>query len=71
MSQRSPKVIKAADRFEVQNKVASQDKTCATIPREDLRAYLLGQRHALLMQLSALDKVLNLSRKCRECGHAL
>lgn len=71
MSQRNPKLIKASERFEVQKNLAPIEEMCANIRLEDLRAYLLGTRHALLMQLSALDKVLNLNRKCRACGNDL
>jgi hypothetical protein len=66
----SLKIVKAAER-EAQKKVAPKEEVCATIRLEDLRAYLLGTRHALLIQLSALDKVLNLSRKCTGCGNDL
>jgi hypothetical protein len=44
--------------------------TCDTLPLDD-RSFLMDLRRALLQQLTVIEKKLGLSRKCRQCGHAL
>jgi hypothetical protein len=41
-----------------------------TFPVDD-RSFLIDLRRALLQTLAVIEKKLGLSRKCRQCGHAL
>lgn len=42
----------------------------ANIPGDD-RTFLVELRRGLLQALTAIEKKLGISRKCRQCGHVL
>ncbi len=66
--------MKAHERLDALTKggskiVASETQSHVMIEASEMRDFLLGMRHSLVIQLSALDKVLKLDRK--GCGNGL
>jgi hypothetical protein len=50
-------VLKSSDRATVQ-------------PEGALRDWFVSKRQALLIELASLEKLLKMSRRCKNCGHA-
>lgn len=68
MSEQRVKVRKKEDHEQLP--IVDRPQNCATISSEAYEFYL-SKRHAVLMELAALDKLLGLKRKCRHCRNEL
>jgi hypothetical protein len=57
--------------IKIVKKDSAPNEVRAKIPADGMRDYLMLVRSSLIQQLSALEKLLGLNRRCKHCGNDL